>query len=175
MKCEIKIILAVLFVTTLSSCATPKQYTQAEWDKYSTRIYKDKTSEQIIDAATKLFTLSDPDDYGFNRFENSLEAIRKQYNLLRVSHDKWTLRTYQKEDGTKAIIGFIWMAGTNPSLQKDEGTYQLFWARMDYLLGLSRDWVTCDEYQDLVESKKMARAGIGLCFGELMDDNSPEF
>ena len=65
------------------------------------------------------------------------------------------------------------MAGTNPSLQKDEGTYQLFWARMDYLLGLSQDWITCDEYHDLVELNKMARVGIGLCFGGIMDDNSP--
>ena len=46
-KCEMKIILAVLFVATLSSCATPKQYTQEEWEKYSTRFYKDKTPVQI--------------------------------------------------------------------------------------------------------------------------------
>ena len=46
-KCEMKIILAVLFVVTLSSCAAPKQYTQEEWEKYSTRFYKDKTPVQI--------------------------------------------------------------------------------------------------------------------------------
>jgi hypothetical protein len=169
-----KTILAILVVATLSGCAAPKQYTQEEWGKYSTRFYKDKTPDQIIDAATKLFTLSDPDDYGFNRFENSLEATRKQYNLLSVSHDKWTLKTYPKDNGTKAIIGFIWMAGTYPSGTQDEGTYQLFWARMDYLLGLSQDWITCDEYYELSDKNLMGKAGIGLCFGKLMDDNSPE-
>ena len=169
-----KIILMILLVVALSGCAAPKQYTQEEWEKYSTRFYKEKTPDQIIKAATRLFLLSDPDDYGFNRFENSLEAVRKQFNLLRVSYDKWTLKTYPKEGGTKAMLGFIWMAGTYPSGTQDEGTYELFWARLDYLLGLSENWITCDEYYDLVEKNKMGKLGMGLCWGELIDDNSPK-
>ena len=164
----------ILLVVALSGCAAPKQYTQEEWEKYSTRFYKDKTPDQIIKAATRLFLLSDPDDYGFNRFENSLEAVRKQFNLLRVSYDKWTLKTYPKEGGTKAMLGFIWMAGTYPSGTQDEGTYELFWARLDYLLGLSENWITCDEYYDLAEKNKMGKLGMGLCWGELIDDNSPK-
>lgn len=165
-------ILAILVIATLSSCATPKQYTQEEWEKYSTRFYKDKTSDQVINAATKLFLLSDPDDYGFNRFENSLEAVRKQFNIMSVSQDRWTLKTYPKKDGTKAMIGYIWSAGTYPSFTQDAGTYQLFWVRMDYLLGLSKDWITCDKYDALVKINKMEKIGIGLCWPNT-DDNSP--
>ena len=93
---------------------------------------------------------------------------------MRVSYDKWTLKTYPKGDGTKAMLGFIWMAGTYPSGTKDEGTYELFWARLDYLLGLSKDWITCDEYYDLVEKNKIGKVGMGLCWGKLIDDNSPK-
>jgi hypothetical protein len=169
-----KTILAILLVATLSGCAAPKQYTQEEWEKYSTRFYKDKTPDEIIKAATKLFLLSDPDDYEFITFENSLEAIRRKFFLMSVTHDKWILKTYPKENGTKAILGYIWNDGSSPGLMKDVGTYDLFWKRMDYLLGLSKEWITCDKHsKDYSGKKTIDPIGIGLCWHDA-DDNSPD-
>jgi hypothetical protein len=52
--------------------------------------------------------------------------------------------------------------------------YDVFWARMDYLLGKRADWITCAVANDRVKKKLVWDANDALCSAINMADRHPE-
>ncbi|MCZ4065392.1 hypothetical protein NB636_10370 [Oxalobacter aliiformigenes] len=164
-KSMFALLVAALIIT---GCATQHPtMTREEWLNTTTRHYEDKTKEEVFSAAEKLFTLSDGNDYTFQHTDDSLYAVRKwsMYFVIGFASgtDNWVVTAKETEKGVKASVrasidgsgmapmptvggdisaGTIPLAGTPVT---GTSLYELFWARMDYLLGKRSEWMTCEE------------------------------
>ncbi len=181
-------ILVVIFLTVIfGGCATtPKpQLSRDEQLQISSRVYENKSKEEVLAAAEKLFKLSDGDDYKFFHSESGFYATRNWsvYLVLAAARgtDYWTLTTNQTKEGTSATIQLntqtqtitptattdgAWTASssTMPG-QPIEGTaiYDIFWSRMDYLLGKNKEWMSCKTSDKKVKDKIVWGSNEALC------------
>lgn len=163
-KGMLTLLCAALIIT---GCATQHPpMTREEWLNTTTRHYENKTKDEVLSAAKKLFILSDGDDYQFTNTEESLSAVRDWSFFASASgQDYWIVKAEDTEKGVKATVGASWTVrggsplprtGNDPSDDiplfgnpiKGNSLYELFWARMDYLLGKRSDWMTCEESND---------------------------
>ncbi|MEC9292101.1 MAG: hypothetical protein VX730_06855 [Pseudomonadota bacterium] len=176
---------------------------------HMTRIYKGKTQEEVIIAAEKLLTLSDPKDTKFIHNKNGFLANRSWlwYAILTADSgiDKWEVHTEEQSNnsikmtvtlntggvnyGDNSIYAIgegITFAGrkkmTQPELfQNRKDLYSLFWKRMDYLLGKTQTWTTCEDFKNQLglnklhqeEKVKKGNKLNPLC-GSLSADKLPE-
>ena len=71
-------------------------------------------------------------------------------NIIKVNIvlDKWILELYQVEKETRANLIVIRRDGLNKDDIEyiDENVHKLFWDRLDYLLGLNKEWKMCNKY-----------------------------
>lgn len=162
------------------------------------RVYPDKSPADLIAAAEELLRLADGDDMRFAHDETGFNANRwwMVYVVLAFvsGTDFWRFTAVPTEDGggTKATVnvstqmqnttptpttGGAWSAGTGPAMSAPYGgtaVYEIFWARMDYLLGLRPDWMSCVESNQRLKSGAVRGANDPLCNSFNLRDESPE-
>lgn len=140
----------------------------------TTRVYEGKTPEEVLLAADRVFRLAD-DDYNVSHQGTSLQAQRNWliYIVIAASKgtDTWVVQTFPVENGTKVIAmhngqeqginaaptanfngGMGVTATTGPmmtNMTTSPAIYQLFFSRLDNLLGKSPKWLTCKEANKL--------------------------
>lgn len=188
---------ALASVAAISGCATQQSLTRDEYLKTTQRVYSDRSPDQVFTAAEKLFRLADGDDFKFAWTDDSMTASRPWsiYLVLAASFgvDNWLVQTKQEADGTHVRVGVTtsasaiapvvttggdWTAGSTPSLPGPpiQGTaiYDVFWARLDYLLGKRQSWMTCEEADARVKSKVTWGDNSQLCNSFNMKDNAPD-
>ena len=151
----------------IAGCAAPRQLTRQEWIGTTTKIYQGVSQDQILLAAEELFRLADGKDFQFVHSEDELYATRNWLIYLVFAAgsgtDYWKVSTSEKGDYVKVAIqvntqmqtttatattGGYWTTTTTPMAGFPvQGTaiYDVFWARMDYLLGKRRDWMDCGQ------------------------------
>lgn len=117
----------------------------------TTRIYKDKTVEDVLLAADRVFRLAD-DDYSVSHSQNSIQAKRGWYHFFALAlssgTDDWTVTATAEPEGTKVVVQCIHefvQARKGPGVVTNEGLYNLFYQRMEHLMGLEAEWLTCQE------------------------------
>ena len=163
--------LPIIFVLTLAGCAQKPPPTVAEMDsallanqQQATRVYANQTPMSVRKAAYQALELLDQSDMKFDVRTNELLATRRSlfYAILAASfgRDWYSFSTVAEGDGTKATLGFdsMFTASVIPvdipesfksnisvSAQQNPADYKLFHDRVEYLLGLRTDWVTCDQ------------------------------
>lgn len=137
-----------LIVTALllAGCVSlPPQPTRGEWLALKTRTYAGVTPGQALDAAERLFTLADGSDSSFVYAPTGdrLTAVRRWMivGIIPVwGRDTWMVTATPQDGQVRATVEALRNEGaTTPQV------YRLFWTRMDYLLGRSQTWITCDE------------------------------
>ncbi len=191
--------LATFAIFMFSGCAEKvPQLSRDEWIKTTTRIY-DKTPDEILNASEKLFKLADGDDFKFQHTETSLMASRSWsiYLVLAASMgtDSWQVQTSKMPDGkTKVsiqattIAGAIlpmattnsqtYSVGTTPTLGGEPipGTalYDLFFSRLEYLMGLKKEWMTCDMADKKLDEHITTGYIANLCNAFNVKDDLPE-
>jgi len=169
-------------IITFASCAPQHQYSREEalamrqqYDEKRTRIYTDRTTQDVLQAVHELFTLADV-DYYVTPSESGCMAYRRWsvYFVIGfvMGKDYWYVAATAAENGTKVVIREVTDAtgytGTttggggaqvttitsmvNPDfiefeeMQKNHDLYKVFFARLDYLLKQDNSkWVGCDE------------------------------
>jgi hypothetical protein len=132
--------IVVLFAFAFAGCVSlPPQPTREQWMEIKTRAYTGVTQGQVLAAAERLFTLADGSDFRFSYAPTGdrLTAIRQFFILFAPGTDTWTVTATREGTAVRATVETL--RYETPEL------YALFWSRMDYLLGLSPTWVTCDE------------------------------
>lgn len=189
--------LAATFVAALSGCATQQSMTRQESIDATQRTYEGVSESEFYQAAERLFKLSDEDDTRFSyQGENSMRVQRNWtiYLVLAASfgsHD-WVIQTEPTRDGVNGEVyasmnatgvtgaptgGGGVSAITGPGMTNMINTpaiYGLFWARMDYLLGKSQDWPTCDDWEAKIDRGETYGLIEPLCLAMNTDDLVPD-
>jgi len=141
---------------SLAGCVrAQKVESHAEWLAEATRAYGGETQERVIAAAERVLRHADPGDVAFDYGLGGFTADRKflVYAVLAAAEgeDRWTFRAAETRDGVRASVGLVERArvhGAGPARtvrakSQVVGTYRLFYARLDYVLGRRADWVSC--------------------------------
>lgn len=122
---------------------------------YSTKEYKGISKDAILNAAKRVIKLSD-EDFTISSKRNSISAIRaipknkgftvdiniNELELNATTQDETTITTLlikQKDD----------IFSDNQRILKG-AVHDLFWDRVDYILGLNKNWYSCTEYRLLL-------------------------
>lgn len=191
---SINLLVVMALMTLLVGCVTRPTMSREEYLSTTQRTYENKSQNDVLNAAEKLFILSDADDYKFHHTDNSLNASRHWLVYLVIAAsmgtDNWIIQTNEVKGGTKASAMVSTSAGaigatyinnnpgtiTTPStgtLATGPAVYELFWARMDYLLGKSDKWMTCDDLQKMKEKKLTWGDDSALCNSFNVKDELP--
>ncbi len=120
------------------------------------KVYPDISKNAVFDAAKTLFTLSNKENanksFIVDAYRDKLEVNKIMFedNIIKVDIvlDKWILELYQVENETRANLIIIRRDGLNRDEIEyiDENAHKLFWDRLDYLLGLNKEWKMCNRY-----------------------------
>lgn len=184
-------------ICLLAGCAMQQpKMTRDQYLQTTQRTYQGKSPDDIFRAAEKLFTLADGDDFTLHYTDDSMTATRPWAIFLVISAamgtDTWHIKT-KEEAGTTKVSALVstnfgtitpvptsggdWSASGLPSggnLIAGTAIYDIFWARMDYLLGVSDRWMSCEE----ANTRKSAGVTWGpndpLCNSFNLKDATPE-
>jgi len=120
------------------------------------KVYPDISRDAIFDAAKTLFVLSNEtnDNKAFiiDAYRDKLvvNKIMFEDNIIKVDIvvDKWLLEVQQVGNETRANLVMVRRDGMDIDDTDNitENVHQLFWDRLDYLLGLKKDWKRCNNY-----------------------------
>lgn len=140
----------------------------------TTRIYEGKTPDEVLHSADMVFRLAD-DNYiiyyeGLSYHQGlSLQAQRRSVIDAARATETWVVQFFYVKNGTKVVAmhsgqeqasidlsseffgGVGVTAGTGPmtNMTTSPAIYQLFFARLDKLLGKNPNWITCKEAKKL--------------------------
>lgn len=190
---------AIIFALLLLTGCAAKQPTMNRDEFISTtqRSYEGVTEREFYQAAERLFKLSDGDDTTF-AYPGAHSMIAQRdwllYLVLAASSGThtWQIETKPNDNGLDASAYVSMQAGmvngmvgpngsafttTTPSMQNIVNTpavYGLFWSRMDYLLGKSEIWPTCDDWKAKLKRGETYGLIEPLCLAANTDDLLPE-
>ena len=164
-----KMILSVLILMLAVCQAVPqKTMTRDEWLSARTRIYNGKTEGEALSAAERLFRLADGNDFTITHSASDLRATRDWIVYLVImgqrGTDGWRVEARQKGNQVGVAVQLAtgrisMMPGAYGSVYSEAGSakqvegdaiYTLFFRRLEYLLGLESEWLTCSRMQELI-------------------------
>ncbi len=177
--------LAVVFTVLISGCAFSRPDVSRE--NWKIRTYKDVTKEDAVDAAREVIRLSDPDDIIFTTTPDGFSAVRRQlsYYVVESGLDVFVFEftARETESGVQARIDIherierasfstLGLPVTNIGRPQTSYAYQLFYARMDYLLGLNDRWQNCKD-GGAASNTQAENLGLSAFCGRFVSDLSP--
>lgn len=189
--------LMISSVLALSACATsPPTLSRPEYLAATNREYPNRTPEQVIAAAEEVLKLDDGDDVKIADNPTGFVATRNWVMYLVLTDvfgvDTWVANTQPMGNGTKVNVqvgtqtsALMPLAASNGSVYEMNGPtianpvqgtaiYDVFWARLDYLLGLRPDWMSCDEANNRVSNKITWGDNAALCNSFNVKDQTPK-
>lgn len=189
----------VIFIAALllTGCAiAPKALSRDEWLANTNRVFEGVTSEQALKAVDRLLRLADGDDFEIQHHDSGLTAKRLwiAYAVIVAVRgvDLWSVKAQPTASGVRVSIavrthsgavhvqpygsGNYGVGSTGPTGGQTNGTalYDVFWARMEYLLGKRSQWMTCVEADDRVRNKIVWGSNEALCNSFNMQDEHPK-
>lgn len=181
----------------LAGCAAPMpQLSRTEYLAMTSRTIE-APKERVLEAAEEVLRLADGDDVQIHHNAAGFNAHRpwSVYLVLAASMgtDFWSVRATDLGEKSRievevgrqasAIVPMAttapgtWTAGTMPAGAmpfRGPALYELFFARIEYLLGKREEWPTCDWSNQRVESKATWGENDGLCNAFNVTDAKPE-
>lgn len=165
---------AILVIALLlPACAGPPDMTREQSLAETNRIYNAASPEQVARAAEIVLRHSDPPDFTITHSSIGFKAVRHGiiYTVLNAAHerDTWTFSVMPAENGgTRAsiqvdsdysmVLGF----GSNPGSKPTPLDYRMFWARVEFVLGLRNEWADCNNAWRLT-NRPQSEGKIFLC------------
>jgi hypothetical protein len=148
----------LVLIVSLTACARPERTTShADWMREATRVWPSESKARVIAAAEAVVKHSDPRDIQLEYSKQGFVARRKFfiYAVLATAdgEDRWTFHASENSEGASASVRVI-QRGTAQSGRFSErfrenqvyvGSFRLFYARIEYLLGRREDWIRCSE------------------------------
>lgn len=181
----------LLIVCLLTACASNPKLSNDEYKALTNREYVGVTKKQVFKAAEELLRLSDGDDFKIVKLPGSLKATRRWdefYGILwDYGYDDWSVETQSLNDkitvSVRIIRHFQFSSNSpdrenftvDPPTKRINGTaiYDLFWARMNYLLGKRLEWMTCEMSDNRIKQKIVWGSNAPLCQMLYIKDNRP--
>lgn len=177
--------LLVVVLATLVGCAQ-KQITREEYmalkainDQERVRVYA-VDRETVLAAAEIVLSSSDNDYMPMRHDDNSLTMHRRWFQYLVFAagygEDFWKIST-EERDGTTVVTATAWpgqtaggiipvplgTAGSEEVHYISPPIYRLFFSRMDYVLGLSGQWVDCSTAKKTMNPEGLNDTLAPLC------------
>lgn len=186
----------VVVALFIQGCAveTPT-LTREEWLAVTSRTYVDVTKDEALAATETLFDLADGDDFQISHAQDGLYASRNWVVYLIIGGatgtDYWKVDAVEVPEGVKvsvqvntqtqaivpmATTGGDWTATTTGlagSPVNGTAIYDVFWGRMDYLLGESEEWMDCETAKRRVQEGLAWGINDALCSPFSVKDNLP--
>lgn len=144
--------IGLILLLLLSGCTT-RSLSPKETQQLTTKTYPALSPETIIPAVSDLFFLVDDQAYQQTQTQDRLIATRNHGLNIGLTfveaQDTWTVETQKTRQGTTVSLNVTsqetWITGTT-EVERPEGpaTYTQFWNRLDFLLGQSTNWMTCN-------------------------------
>ena len=191
-----RFLFAALAALFLAGCATHPAMNRSEAVAAKTRTYSGATQAEVIAAAERLLKLADGDDFKVAQRAGGFVANRPwQYIGIgwSVANDVWIFKTDKRHEGVSAsvdigrLITNKWTesrirlaepdaVGLPPAYSPIDGTalYDLFWSRVDYLLGLRETWPTCAQANAQISSAETWGRIWALCDALMFEDRTPD-
>jgi len=185
-----KSLITACLLVLLAGCAANKQHlTREEWLKTTSRDIEGVTKEQVISAAENLFHIADGDDFLVVHNEEGFIATRGWgcYMVFGFQSgiDSWQLKVIPTASGVKANLQIFRqmqavaaMPTGTPYTTPGGGApvdgnaiYDLFWSRLDYLLGKRADWTTCKIHDEKIAKGLIWGDNSALCNGCNISNN----
>ena len=178
---------ALLLVGACASRDRPPPLPDEAWDAAHNRHYENLTQAEFYAAAEEVFRLADGNDFEFEydvQEENQLVAKRSFFVfaifIVVAGEDAWYLRAIPNDGGIdgnariftrERVSDGSWHVRKNTYLARSVAVLNMFWDRMDYVLGRSDHWPTCDEVEAMYENETNPyRSSTGaLCNGTMKD------
>ena len=143
----------LLFLIIFTGCSNKQEV------YISKKVYTDISKDAVLEAAKTLFTLSNKEnnnkDFIIDSYRDKIEAnkIQFEHHFFRINIvvDNWVLEVQQFDKETRANLVLV----RNNDLDSEENmninqnVHNLFWSRIDYLLGLENNWKFCSSYFSL--------------------------
>jgi hypothetical protein len=186
---------SILTAIALAGCATVPQMTREEALAVTSRVYPGITVTQSLEAAERVLQLADGADFSFAHQPNGFVGMRRwlTYFVLGAVHgtDHWQVTAEQvgpdvrlrvfvstsSQDITPmAVTPAVWVPMTMPANAKmvaGTAIYDVFFARVDYLLGIRPAWMSCKEADGRVSAGRATGDNSALCNGFNMADATP--
>jgi len=145
----IYIILSLVSVFFIFGCASKSQYTS------TTKSFdKNITKDQLLHAVKRVFTITDKDAFIIDSYRYDLnvtkpKAVHKLYTMD-IQNDNFNFKVddNQSEPTIKGTISISRTYGIEEEnryyIDENSFTYQLFWDRVEYILGLKKEWKMCN-------------------------------
>ena len=175
--------LIIVLSLLIAGCTAPKQLSRKEWLEVTTRHYTDVTTEDVLLAAEKLFRLADGDDFKFYHTKDSLSATRNWVAYMVIAAaggtDYWKIQVASIPNGVTVTIQVntsAWaLIPMSPNASPVQGTaiYDVFWARLEYLLGKRTEWMSCKEANKRISEKLTYGDNSALCNSFNVADKTP--
>ena len=164
----------------------------------TTRTYYNIKSDEVLIAADRLFRLADGSDFDIVHTENSVIANRKWLVYLvfaaAFGTDHWIVLAEQDGANVKVAVRVnttntpiapmattggsqTWTAVTLPGVEssiKGRALYEIFFQRLDYLLGKSIEWWDCPKAEQKIEEMKLEGLYEPLCNSFNIADDHPD-
>lgn len=192
-----KTAVASLSLFMLAGCANQQTMSRDDFITTTQRTYDGVSEREFYKAAETLFKLSDEDDTEFAYPGEHAMIVEHDWSLYMVlaaarGTHTWQIKTEPTDTGLTAnayvslqaanMTGMPTGGGgasvmTSPSMQNMVNTpaiYELFWARMDYLLDKSQVWPTCEDWEAKVDRGESYGTLDPLCVAMNIDDLKPE-
>jgi len=172
-----------------SSRPNPAVRDEVDFDAEQTRFYPGDTKERVIRAAEAVLRHSDPGKFEFTRRFDGITGIRRfSVHVIGdmrpgTAEDKWEFSVDDPAPGRiRAVVSVsrsgmpttVYSADPIESPNVSVALYQLFWNRVQYVLGERPDWISCE--RNLVELSKKgvnSLAVSGLCGPTSAGKNDP--
>ena len=150
---ELRMITPILVISLvcLSGCSQVERQPisqEPERVKVQTRDYPGITAEQVLSASEKIFQLADEGDVSFER-DPSVLVVKRPHNSLvfKSLWERWKVEAREEDGSTYVTVSAEFDKEGSKVYPRGVGTYHLFFARLDYMLGASKDWMTCSQYE----------------------------
>jgi len=143
-------LLVLVLIGFLSGCFPNEGPTSYEPPrvKAHTRDYPGITAKQALAASEKIFILADGSDMNIKRGSSVLEVKRSLNSLVyRSSWERWKVETREEDGSTYVTVSAEFDKEGSKVYPRGIGAYHLFFARLDYMLGASKNWMTCHQYE----------------------------
>lgn len=182
----------------VSGCATVPPSSRVDWEGIHVRQYDGATAREVQDAAEQVLRLADH-DFSFQYPDGRLVASRNWmiYAVISITggKDHWVIETTEIDGATRVtamitresatttaapVVGGTGIAPVTAGMPGAQITqaapYQLFWERLEYMLGLRPEWTTCSQFRARLKETTRARdrGQLDALCGVTVDDMTPE-
>ncbi len=167
----------LLLAFALAGCApySIPQLSRDEWIALKTRTYPGVPVTAAYDAAERILRLADPKDVTASYDAAGRLRLVRAWMIytgvafvgVRTGQDVWLVEAVPAADGTQITV----TASGDLGVPDDPALYRLFWARMDYLLGRTATWTTCEDAAGWPNGK--ADMPLLLCNPMFVEDLAP--